>query len=134
MYVIAIVALLIIEPTNIPLPHLEIDGWTYPFYTIALYCFLLIVNFFCLLGTYRLFFRKKRKIEPQIHFYIKNHTFDMYWIFISCSFLTLSSIGLISYYLTDLLIYFFMIIFISIFIIAYLNAYLHYVMNDYEMF
>jgi amino acid transporter len=134
MYMIFIVALVIIEPSNIPIPHFEIDGWTYPFYTIALFCLLLIVTFFSLLGTYRLFFRKKKKIEPQVFFYIKSLRFDMYWIFITSSLLTLSFIGLISFYLTDLLIYFLMIIFISIFIIAYLNAYLHYNMNDFDMF
>lgn len=134
MYMIFIVALVIIEPTNIPLPHFEIDGWTYPFYTISLFCLLLVVNFFCLLSTYRLFYRKKMRIEPLIFFYIKSFRFDMYWIFITCSLLTLSFIGLISFYLTDLVLYFLIIIFISIFIIAYLNAYLHYIMNDYDIF
>jgi cell shape-determining protein MreC len=99
-----------------------------------MYCILIVATFFSLLGTYRLFMRKKRKIEPQIHFYLKNKRFDMYWIFISAAFIFLAAIGLICYWITQVVSYFLVIVFVSIFIIAYLNAYLHYVMNDYYLF
>lgn len=77
--------------------------------------------------------RKKKRIDPKIHFYFKNRRFDMYWVYIIASFILLAAVGLIAYWITNSISIFLVIIFVSIFIILYLNAYLHYVMNDYEI-
>jgi len=127
------VVLFVTEPRGVPLLRYEIDDWTYPYYTIGVFCLLLVATFFFLMGTYRLFIRKKKKIEPKIHYYIKDRKFDMYWIYISASFFLLATVGLISYWLTDDVTLFIIIIFISIYVIMYLNAFLHYVMNDYDI-
>jgi MFS family permease len=133
IYVALFVILYVTEPRGVPLLRLYLDNWQYPYYICGVFCLLLIATFFALIGTYRLFIRKKRVIEPKIHFYIKNRKFDMYWIFITASFILCAAVGLIAYWITKILSYFLIIIFVSIFIILYLNAFLHYVMNDYAV-
>lgn len=133
IYVILFVVLYVTEPRGVPLLRLYMDEWTYPYYINGVFCLLIVATFFSLLGTYRLFMRKKKKIEPKIHYYIKNRKFDMYWIFIVASFILMAAVGLIAYWITDEISYFLVIIFVSIFIILYLNAFLHYVMNDYDI-
>lgn len=130
---ILFVVLYVTEPRGVPLLRLNLDNWEYPYYINGVFCLLIIATFFALLGTYRLFIRKKKRIDSRVHFYVKNKKFDMYWIFISVSFLFLTAIGLISYWITKELSYFLVTVFASIFVIAYLNAFLHYVMNDYEI-
>lgn len=127
------VILYVTEPRGVPLLRLYIDEWEYPYYIIGVFCLLLIAAFFSLLGTYRLFIRKKRRIEPKVFYFIKDRKYDMYWIFISTSFFLCAAVGLIAYWITDILSYFLVIIFVSIFVILYLNAFLHYNMNDYSI-
>lgn len=133
VYVILFVVLYVTEPRGVPLLRLDIDDWEYPYYINGVFCLLIIATFFSLLGTYRLFIRKKKKIEPRIYYFIKDRKFDMYWIFIITSFILLAAVGLIAYWITEEVSYFLVIIFVSIFIILYLNAFLHYVMNDYDI-
>lgn len=131
--VILFVVLYVTEPRGVPLLRLDIDDWEYPYYINGVFCLLLVATFFALLGTFRLFIRKKRKIEPKIFYFIKSRRYDMYWIYITASFILCGAVGLIAYWITDILSYFLVIIFVSIFVIMYLNAFLHYVMNDYEI-
>lgn len=131
--VILFVVLYVTEPRGVPLLRLDIDEWEYPYYINGVFCLLLVATFFALLGTFRLFIRKKRKIEPKIFYFIKSRRYDMYWIYITASFILCGAVGLIAYWITDILSYFLVIIFVSIFVIMYLNAFLHYVMNDYEI-
>ncbi len=130
---ILFVVLYVTEPLGVPLPRFYMDEWTYPYYMIGVFCLLLIATFFSLLATYRLFIRKKKNITPPIHFYIKSYRFDLYWIYITISFILLAAVGLICSWITDIISTFIIIIFVSIFVILYLNMYLHYVMNDYNI-
>lgn len=99
-YVILFVVLYVTEPRGVPLLRLTIKSWDYPYYVNAVFCLLIISCLFALLGTFRLFIRKQKRIEPQIHFFIKNRKYDMYWIFITVSFILLAAIGLICYWIT----------------------------------
>lgn len=90
-------------------------------------------GFFCLLAVYRLFTRKRKRIEPKIHYYIKNYKFDVYWIFLVGSFIVNTIIGLIAYWITDIVSYFLVIALITIYALFYVNAFLHYTLNDFDI-
>jgi hypothetical protein len=72
IYAALLVVLFVTEPIGVPLLRIEIDGWTYPYYTIGVFFLLLVATVYFLVGTYRLFIRKKKRIEPKIHYYIMN--------------------------------------------------------------
>lgn len=69
IYVILFVVLYVTEPRGVPLLRLDIDEWEYPYYINGVFCLLLVATFFAVLGTFRLFIRKKRRIEPKIHYF-----------------------------------------------------------------
>jgi len=94
---------------------------------------IIVATFFALVGSYRLLVRKKRRIYSKVRYFIKNKSFDLYWIYVCVTLLLMAVIGLLAYYVTESLTYFLCIIFLSIFLVSYLNAFLHYNMNDYHV-
>ena len=72
VYAAIFTILYVVEPTGVPLMSLNIDNWDYAYYVNAVFCLLLISAFFTYVAVYRLFVRKTKRIEPKIHFYIKN--------------------------------------------------------------
>lgn len=125
--------LYVVEPVGVPLLQLNIDSWEYPYYINAVFCLLLISGFFTYIAVYRLFVRKTKRIEPKIHYYIKNKRFDIYWIFLALNMFLAITIGLIAYWITDYWSVFFIIALVNLYLLCYLNAYLHYVLNDYDI-
>ena len=125
--------LYVIEPEGIPLKYLDIDNWEYPYYICGVFCLLLVTSFFFAMAVYRLFYRKRKRIEPKVHFYVKSRKFDLYWIFLVLSFISNVVIGLISYWITDSVSFFLVIALVTVYILLYINAYLHYILNDYEV-
>ena len=125
--------LYVVEFDGVPLPPLNIDDWEYPYYINAVFGLLLVCSFFCLLAIYRLFIRKKKRIEPKILFFMKNHKFDTYWIFLAIELFFNLVIGLIGYWITDYVSYFIFIFLITVYLLLELNAALHYILNDYDI-
>ena len=125
--------LYVVEPEGVPLKYLDIDDWEYPYYINGVFCLLLVCSFFCHLAAYRLFMRKKKRIEPKMQFYIKTRKFDTYWIFIILCMLLNLTIGLIGYWITDSVSYCLVIFLVTIFVLLEANAYLHYMLNDYNV-
>jgi hypothetical protein len=133
IYAAIFTVLYVIEPDGIPLKYLEMDNWSYPYYINGVFCLLITSGFFCCLAIYRLFTRKRKRIVPKILYYIKNYKFDIYWIFLSASVVVNVVIGLIAYWITDIVSYFIVIALITVFVLLYLNAFLHYILNDYDI-
>ena len=64
IYVILFVVLFVTEPTGVPLLRYNLDDFTYPYYIMGVFALLLVVTFFALYSTYRLFMRKQKSIQP----------------------------------------------------------------------
>lgn len=129
--VIGLLALL--DPKGVPLPDILIGKTNFHFYIVAIFNTLVIVTFFALYTTFRLFIRKKREIRAQITFYFKTKRIDMYWMFIFLTFICLVIFSLLAYWATEEISYFIFGIFTSLTVILFLNALLHYAMNDYNI-
>lgn len=110
--------------------YLSLDNWGYPYYIIGVFCMLLVAGFFCLLAVYKLFIRKKKRIEPKLHYYIMNYKFDIYWIFMIATIIVMVTIGLIVFWIMDIVSYFLVIALVSFSILLFMNAYLYYALND----
>lgn len=110
------------------------DEWDYAYYICGVFCLLLVTGFFCVLSVYKLFIRKKRRIEPKIHYFIMNYKFDVYWIFMIGTIVITVTIGLISYWITYIVSTFLIIALLTFSVLALMNSYLHYSMNDHMFF
>lgn len=102
IYIIMFVCLLAIDPNsnNIPLNNLVIGETSFHFYMVGIFSILLVILIFCLYSNYRLFIRKKRRINPTMFYYIQYRSFDLYWIFITATFLMLIVLSLLAFWAT----------------------------------
>ena len=134
IYAAIFTILYVVEPDDIPLMYLNMDNWDYPYYINGVFCVLLVAGFFCSLSVYKLFIRKKRRIEPKIHYFIMNYKFDVYWIFMIATIVVTVTIGLIAFWISETVSTFLIISLLSFSLLFFMNSYLHYSLNDHMFF
>jgi amino acid transporter len=133
VFAVIFAALYVTKPSKVPLPSFVIDDYAYPFYIIGVLAIIILITFLLLIVSFRLFIRKKNKIEPRVRFYFKSRHCDSYWIFVTLSLIANCIIGLLAYWVTTYASFFYEFFLISVYFILFMNAYLHYIANDYHL-
>lgn len=98
--IIVFVILLAIEPdhSNIPLSPIKMGEVEYSFYLVGLFSIILVATLFAITCTIRLFLRKTKKMVSRRIYYFKTKGFDLYWIFVTATYLLVLSFALFAYW------------------------------------
>jgi hypothetical protein len=100
---------------------------------------ILILGYFTSVVVIRLFIRRKMGSSQKVYWEFKNFaTFKVlrinrYWFFMVFNILTLTAIGVISWWVTKSFTALILIIFIDLYILTVLNMYTHLIANDFSV-
>lgn len=93
----------------------------------------IVITFYCIYCTYRIFIRKQKNIKDTNITFIKWRKLDNYWMYMLSTFALISCISLFSYFLTKDDVALYVGILAPLSVVFFLNALLHYIMNDYKI-
>ena len=126
-----IIMMAAIKPDGVPLNSYKLGEKEFTFYVVGMLCIYLVLLFYCLYCTYRIFVRKKKNIRDQHTIFIKWKNLDNYWMYLLASFALVACLSLFCFYITSDENALTIGILMPLALIFFLNAILHYIMNDY---
>ena len=139
IFLIILVVLAIVRPQKVPLPKLTVNLRDIHFLVAWAFSIILILGYFTSVVVVRLFIRRKMGSSQKVYWEFKNFaTFKVlrinrYWFFMVFNILTLTAIGVISWWVTKSFTALILIIFIDLYILTVLNMYTHLIANDFSV-
>ena len=121
------------DPVGVELTELQVHGDDYPLWLIGIATIVLMIIVFLLIATWRIWERKKRRLNDKVQYFIGFQAFDKYWIFICISGVVVILAGIIGFFATDSYDFLIICIFLPFIWAFFLTMYANWVRNDYEM-
>jgi hypothetical protein len=139
IYLVILVVLAIVRPEKVPLPKLTVNLRDIHFLVAWAFSIILNLGYFTSVVVIRLFIRRKMGTSQKVYWEFKNFaTFKVlrinrYWFFMVFNILTLTAIGVISWWVTKSFTALILIIFIDLYVLTVLNMYTHLIANDFSV-